>query len=674
VKGDVSDLLPLFLEEAGSRLDRLVALLGRAAEDPDAAVQVRRELHALKGASRMMGMGEVADLCHKAEDCLVGTATADFEEAKTITDRLTEILDELEESSHAAAAGADPRVPTASASSDIEIRGGPGELRVATRVVDGLAERSARMRVSAKAGNTLVKQLFEIASSTGRSLEDQSSEEVLATLLASVRHAALELEGMTKLLQQLSEEQLDAVLRLQVQPLRPFLRTLARHTRELALSLGKQVKVTTSGGDVQLDRRILEAIREAALHLIRNAVDHGIEDSTTRSDADKEPEGHIHLGAEADGDRVRLFVSDDGHGIDPAVVIDVAVDQGLVSPAAASRLSPDEAYQLLYLPGFTTREIATDVSGRGVGLDAVEASIRAIGGDLWIRSTLGEGSRVTVEVPVTRRGEGVLVVQVGQLQLAMPSAAVRSFRRLRPEMVVSVEEERTLIQSGNARMAAVFLSRLLGQPDSDNAVLIETTVGGTNTAVVVDAILGEEEVFVRPLPVGAGAPRSIEGVALVSSGRPVPVLSLKRIGHLDLSAPAQTEADQRPGRSLSVLLVEDSKVTREMLRRLLEQGGLAVTAVTSAEEAIQRLEKETPDCVVTDIEMPGLSGIDLTSRLRSSERFSELPVVVVSTRHHPGDRLAGLEAGADAYLAKQELNGRELIALIRRVAGGTAIG
>ena len=528
------------------------------------------------------------------------------------------------------------------------------------------------MRITARAGGAPVQRLFELALIAERGHAEGSPEHVLADLGASLRRAALEIEATNKTLQQLSEEQLDSSLRLQVQPLGPFLRTLARHTRDLASSLGKEVNVTTSGGDVQLDRRILEAVREAALHLVHNAVDHGIEDVESRRRSGKRSKGRIHFGAEADGDRVQLVVWDDGRGIDPEEVVRVAVERGLVNPSAAAKLAPDETYQLLQLPGFTTRDLATDVSGRGIGLDAVAASFHAIGGDIWIRSTPGEGTRVTVEVPVARRGERVLVVQVGELLLAFPSSAVRSFSRLRPEMIIT-EEGRTLVRQGRSTISAVFLASLFGERESAHAALVETTIAGSTIAIVVDAILGDEEVFVRPLPGVAGAPVTVEGITLLSTGQPVAVLSLQRLGPLDLD---DIGSGRNPGAAgeaaLQVLLTDDSDATREMMRRLLEDAGFIVTAVESAEEALRRIELEPFDCVVTGVELPGLSGIDLTHRVRSSDLFSDLPVVVVSTRDLPADRLAGLEAGADAYLTKQGLEPDHLAELIHRIAGGPA--
>jgi len=670
MRGDLDELLPLFLEEAVSRLDRLEALFKDASTDPGAAVQVRRELHALKGAGRLMGLSEIADLCHQAEDCMVGEEATGIDAARSITERVAEIVDGLGDDGERRT----PPPPTAgtapSPGAESMIRGGSGELRVATEIVDGLAERSARMRIVAKTGNAPVKKLFELATIAESSYAEEAPEQVLAEIGASLRRAALELEATTKTMHRLSDEQLEASLRLQVQPLRPFLRTLARHTRELAGSLGKDVEVTTSGGNVQLDRRILESVREAALHLAHNAVDHGIEGRETRNSSDKPLKGRIHFGAEADGDRVQLVVWDDGCGIDPQAVVRRAVERGLINSAAASRLAPDETYQLLELPGFTTRDLATDVSGRGVGLDAVAASVRASGGDIWIRSALGEGTRVTVEVPVARRGERVLVVQVGELILAMPSSGVRSFSRIRPEMVVAAKGRTQVLLDGET-IGAAFLAPLFGETEASHPTMIEMSIGGSSFGIVVDAIVGEEEVFVRPLPVVAGAPSAVEGIALLSSGRPVAVLSLRRLGPLGISETRENAPAWEKRANLRVLLTDDTDATREMMRRLLEDSGFLVTGVESAEEALRRIEVEPYDCVVTGVELPGLSGIDLTSRVRSSDLYSDLPVVIVSTRDRPADRLAGLEAGADAYLTKQGLEPQQLASLIHRITGSS---
>ncbi|MFV2071240.1 MAG: response regulator [Thermoanaerobaculales bacterium] len=665
----MSDLLPLFLEEAGDRLERMGELLEIIDEDSQAAIQMRRELHALKGASRMMGLGELASLCHAAEDHLdlPGAGVRSLLEARL--GELTALAEALAEDVENGSAR--NRTQAGEGLSD-----GPGdrrarpreEMRVASGIVDEMADRGARMRVLSVAAEGLADRVFNLGQLAERGVGERAPRQVLAALATSLRQVALDLESSHRNLLRLAEKQLDALLHLQVQPLRPFLDGLAVHSEDLARSLGKRIEVKVSAADAHLDRRIVDALREAFLHLVRNAVDHGIEFPEDRLARGKEPSGQILLEASTEGDRVQLRMEDNGRGIDPKAVLRAAVRQHLIEKESAEALAPDEVTQLLFLPGLSTREEATEVSGRGVGLDAVAAAVRSVGGDLWIESEVGEGTVVTVEVPLARRGERVLVLRLGEHQLAMPAAAVRAYRRVTSDMVRIVDGKKVLCVGGR-QIPARFLSDLLGAPSVEEGVLAEAVVGGSILAIVAHSVLGEEEVIVRPLPRAAGAPRVVEGVALLASGRPVPVLSPQRLGpteNWDVS-PHEPQAIRA---KIRVLLVDDSGVTREMMRRLLDQGGFVVTGVASAKDAIEILEEREFDCMVTDIEMPGMDGLELTRLLRSNSRFSDLPVVVVSTLDRPGDRIAGLDSGADAYLTKQGLDARELIALIQRVGGG----
>jgi two-component system chemotaxis sensor kinase CheA len=480
---------------------------------------------------------------------------------------------------------------------------------------------------------------------------------------------AMEFEGGQRTFRRLTDRQLDALLRLQVQPLKPFLTNLAGHGRELAASLGKTVKVRVKAGEAQLDRRIVNALKEAFLHLVRNAVDHGIESPDQRRSAGKNEVGRIRIEAEEEGDRVRIRVVDDGRGIDIDAVVKTAVDRQIVTPEAALTIERPEALQFLLRPGFTTREETSELSGRGIGLDAVAATVRSAGGDLWIESTHGEGTEINVEVPVARRGERVLVFGIGPHQVAVPASPVRAYRTIVPEMV-EFEGDRRLLRVRGEIVDARYLSELLGETPSETGVMVEMMVAGSVVALVADSIVGEEEVIVRPLPRIAGAPAAMEGMTLLASGRPVPVLSLQRLRPFSEEILVAGTRPTTPSVPIHDLLVDDSRVTREMMRRLLEDAGFTVNGVGSADDAMLALAREHVDCLVTDIEMPGVDGLDLTRRLRSETEHADLPIVVVSTLDRPSDRLAGLESGADAYLTKQGLDVRELVALINRVGGG----
>jgi len=649
-------------------LDRILELVAGLEEDEQASTQLRRELHALKGASRMMGFREVAEACHMAEDLIEGPQPAQRRELETIGDHLRSLVDSLADVGDEPEAGADTAAEFKSRASD-RARRSREELRVASGVVDDLADRGARLRVVSVAAEGLADRIFRLAALAEGGVGERDPRQVLATLAISLRQVAMEFEAGQRIFRRLSDRQLDALLRLQVQPLKPFLTNLAGHARELAATLGKKVEVWVKAGDAQLDRRIVNALREAFLHLVRNSVDHGIESPVERKRAGKKEVGSIQIEAEEEGDRVRIRVVDDGRGVDIDAVLKTAVDRQIVTPEAAQTIEISEALQLLFRPGFTTREETSELSGRGIGLDAVAAAVRSVGGDLWMESTVGEGTEINVEVPVARRGERVLVVRVGPHQLAVPASPVRAYRHIVPDMV-EVEEDRSVLRVRGEIVDARFLSELLGEHPSESGVMVEMIVGGSVVALVADSIIGEEEVIVRPLPRAAGAPASMEGITLLASGRPVPVLSLQRLAPY---AEGVVAGDTRFGTAaepVHVLLVDDSRVTREMMRRLLEDAGFTVTGVGSADDAMLALAREHVDCLVTDIEMPGVDGLDLTRRLRNETEHADLPIVVVSTLDRPSDRLAGLESGANAYLTKQGLDVRELVALINRVGGG----
>jgi len=649
-------------------VERILELVAGAEEDEQASTRLRRELHALKGASRMMGFREVADACHQAEDLLEGPQLPPRSQLEAFGDRLRSLVE-----APAGVGGVSLEAPDEEAESEKPDSDQPRrrreELRVASDVIDDLADRGARLRVVSVAAEGLADRVFRLAALAEGGVVERDPRQVLATLAISLRQVAMEFEAGQRIFRRLSDRQLDALLRLQVQPLKPFLRNLAGHARELASTLGKKVKVRVRAGDTQLDRRIVNVLREAFLHLVRNAVDHGIESPAERERVGKPEAGTIRIEAEEGGDRVRIRVVDDGQGIDIDAVVRAAIDRQIVTPEAASTLGNAEVLQFLFLAGFTTRDETSEISGRGIGLDAVAATVRSVGGDLWMESTAGKGTEIYVEVPVARRGDRVLVLGVGPHQVAVPASPVRAYRSIGPDMV-AVENARRVVRIRDEIVDARFLSDLLGEPPSNKGVMVEMIVGGSVVALVADSVIGEEEVIVRPLPRAAGAPPSMEGMTLLASGRPVPVLSLQR--WVPFAEEIVADDSLRATRSvpIHVLLVDDSRVTREMMRRLLEDAGFSVSGVGSADDAMLALAREQVDCLVTDIEMPGVDGLDLTRRLRNESEYADLPIVVVSTLDRPSDRIAGLESGADAYLTKQGLDVSELVALINRVGGG----
>ncbi len=723
-----------------------------------AAVEARRELHTLKGAGRMMRLGAFAELCHAAEELLHGLrpgapATAGLIPLLTrVLDRLSDMVDVVrrggadpeadaellallgmalpgDRGAGGAAGAAAPAVtapaaapssrdapsplPAAPASLDAPSplpaapasRVAPSPLpaaslpaaRIDSRALDTVAERAMELRILALAARPAAERLYELARLAEEGVREPQPGQVLSVLAAMLRRAALDVESGQRRLLHAAEEQLDRMLKLQLQPLRGSLLALARYAREIGRSLKREVEVAVEGEETRLDRRIARELEEALLHLVRNAVDHGVEAPEVREGRGKPRAGRIRLRATAAGPRVRLEIADDGAGIDVNRVRQQAVQAGLLDASTAAALGHGEVLRLLFAPGFSTRKRVSETSGRGVGLDVVAAVVSRVGGEVFLSSEPRRGTTVAVEVPVARRGERVLLLAVGALRLALPSAVVRRATRLDDATVVErdgrsfarlpglpkdplVPREPQLLPGRAADageeasgaeerlVAFVPLARLYGQTPGDHQVLLEGQVSGQPLALVVDDVLREQEVLVRPLTRKVATDHLLEGVALLASGEPVGVLSPAVLAQREYLRALPVAAARAVGRRVRVLLVEDSLVTREMERRLLEDAGFEVAAAADAAEALSRLGEETFDCVVTDIEMADMDGFELTSHLRGMEHFAHLPIVVVSTRDRPEDRLRGLKAGADAYLTKQSLDAGELVQLVRRLS------
>ncbi len=707
---EFADLIPLFVEEARDRLERLATCVPRLETDPPSVVEAKRELHTLKGAGRMMRIGSLAELCHAAEEVLHAARPGMIPLLTRVVDELTVLVEavskgsdppvdpELVELLRTNAAEAEvvpppahrtdptdrsdsspapatpeppPPAPAPSSPSPAAPKTGPlsADVRVDTGALDAVAERATQVRIMAIAGRQVVDRIYDLARLAEEGLHEPQPTQVLAVLATMLRRVAVELEGGQRRLIRSAEEQLEQMLSLQLQPMRGFLLSFARYARELARTVKKEVEVELEGEETRLDRRIARELEEALLHLVRNAVDHGIEPPEVRAALGKPRTGRIRIQALADGPKVRLVIADDGGGIDVARVIQKAVEVGLVDAGSAAGMGKKEALRLLFSPGFSTRKQVSEISGRGVGLDVVANVVNRVGGEVFVETEARRGTTFTVEVPVARRGESVMLLRVGQLKVALPAAVVRRAIRLNGNGGVVERDGRTLAVLPDRLVPFVPLARLYGQPPAERQLLLEGVVSGQPLALAVDDVEGEHEVLVRPITRRVPTDHLLEGVALLASGEPVGVLSPAVLAQREYLRALPAARPQIAVRRVRVLLVDDSLVTREMERRLLEDAGFLVTAAADAEEALSQLAEESFDCVVTDIEMPRMDGFELAAQLRSMEHFAQLPIIVVSTRDRPEDRLRGLKVGADAYLTKQSLDAGELVDLVRRLSG-----
>jgi chemotaxis protein histidine kinase CheA/CheY-like chemotaxis protein len=693
VDDELSELVPVFVGEARERLQRLVDLIPALPADAGALAEAKRELHTLKGAGRMMAITAFAELCHAAEEVVLArpermavlltaahdalAAQVDAIELGEAVERDPNLLAALEAAAAGAAQSARPGAmpsPPAPAPAPVPLPApealepaAPQE-RIDAASLDAFAERAVRVRAAAVSTGRLLARLDELARLAEDGVRDPQPAQALAVVAASLRQAAAEAGTLEGRLARAGEEQIEAVLSLQLAPLKPLLQSLARYARDLGRSLGRELEVVLSGEETRLDRRIARELEGALRHLIANAVDHGVEPPAEREAVGKPRTARLTLQARAAGRGVEIALGDDGRGIDRARLVDRAVEAGFLPRAAAEALSEAEALHLVFLPGFSTREQASQLSGRGVGLDAVEAAVARLGGDVRVASSLGRGTSVLLDLPAARRGERVLLLRAAGLRLAVPAVAVR---RVAPLAEARVEER-------PGHRVAIFADRLVpfvalagalgfGEEEAPE-LLVEGAVAGRPVAFAVERLEGEEEILVRRLPRRARVSPLVDGAALLPSGEPVAVLAPAAL--LAREAPRRAPAPAPVAREAPrLLLVDDSRVTREMERRILEDAGFRVEVAADGDEAMRRLAAESFDCLVTDIEMPGLDGFQLTEELRRAERFARLPIVVVSTRERPEDRMRGLRAGADAYLTKQSLVATDLVETVRRLTG-----
>jgi chemotaxis protein histidine kinase CheA len=664
---DTEDLLPLFLSEAFERLDRLDVILGGdpPLKDSPGWRSARRELHTLKGAGRMMGLMEVAEACHQAEGAFELQEAAGSDELMARVRHVRKLIEGLQkgESTVSESSPDSDQVAPSDKAPFLEPR---MDIRVPTDVLDRVTDRALRISFFSRGVGAMVEDLFSMARIAETGAGRGNPEQVLAALALRLRRTALRAQQSRGRFDRLIDQQLTTLLPIQVQPVRPLLSGLGRHAVELGHSLGKEVDVQVEATRCRLDRRIMDALKEALLHLVRNAVDHGIETQSERVSAGKKPVGKIVLRAEATAQRVRLIVQDDGRGVRSQEVLSKAVEQGLLTSESAEAMPDDAVWQLLFHPGFSTRLEASTVSGRGIGLDSVADAVRSVGGEVWIDGSTGEGMTVTLDLPMTRSGESILVVEAGGFLVGIPEHQVVAFSGINTDSAFGSGEDRI----GDASSLRINLSNWFGRVKTRVSVVIHARSSGVPLELVVDRVVGEEEVILRPWPGFLGRIEGTDGLALLEDGTPIGVLDLQHFVQPNGVRPESFAQNSSGLVAPRVLLVDDSRITREMFRRILTDGGVEVESVASGEEALVVLESHEIDCLVTDIEMPGLDGLELTRWVRQDSRWEHLPVVVVSTRDRPVDRRAGLEAGADVYLAKQNMEDSELVATVRRLWGG----
>lgn len=447
---------------------------------------------------------------------------------------------------------------------------------------------------------------------------------------------------------------------------------LPRAVRDLAQATGKQVRLELHGETVELDRKVLELITDPLLHLVRNAVDHGLEAAAERVAAGKPPEGVVTVSAEAaDGD-VRVIVTDDGQGIDPARIRAQAVRLGLLSTEAAGRLADHEALELIFAPGFSTAGMVTDISGRGVGMDVVRTNLAELGGQVHIEAQPGHGTRITLSLPLTLVTTRVLLVQVGRSSYALPASGCQGTIWVQRGQIQSLEGQPTFEHEGRtvallalADVLGIEAPRLFSTDERMSAVL--TGSPQRPVALLVDALLDEREVVVKPLGALLAPQRRFGGAVQLGDGSLVLLLNPLVLAQQARAVPLPAPELRQPRR---LLVADDSFTTRELIRSILQSAGYEVTVAVDGADALDILSRRPIDLVVSDVEMPRLNGFELAARIRADRQLCTVPVVLITSLAAEQHRRRGLEAGAQAYIVKSQFDQESLLDVVRQLLNG----
>ncbi|NUU38968.1 hybrid sensor histidine kinase/response regulator [Pseudomonas sp. C2B4] len=466
--------------------------------------------------------------------------------------------------------------------------------------------------------------------------------------------------------------------------MRPFADVLAgqvRMVRDLGRSLGKQVRLEIEGEKTQVDRDVLEKLEAPLTHLLRNAVDHGIETPEQRRLAGKPEEGVIRLRASHQAGLLVLELSDDGNGVDLEKVRRSIVERQLSPADTAAQLSEEELLTFLFLPGFSLRETVTEVSGRGVGLDAVQHMVRQLRGAVVLEQTAGEGSRFHLEVPLTLSVVRSLVVEVGGEAYAFPLAHIERMCDLEPTDIVQVEGRQHFWHEGR-HVGLVAASQLLQRPASQGGQqtlkVVVIRERDTIYGVAVERFIGERTLVVLPLDERLGKVQDISAGALLDDGSVVLIVDVEDMlrsvdkllntGRLERIARQSSQVAEAARKR--ILVVDDSLTVRELQRKLLLNRGYDVAVAVDGMDGWNALRSEDFDLLITDIDMPRMDGIELVSLLRRDNRLQSLPVMVVSYKDREEDRRRGLDAGADYYLAKASFHDDALLDAVVELIGG----
>jgi two-component system chemotaxis sensor kinase CheA len=502
----------------------------------------------------------------------------------------------------------------------------------------------------------------------------QTLEQQLEELTAEVESLQLAISEDTARLESVASNLEEGIQTLRLLPLSTIFNLYPRMVRDLARSQEKQINFIIEGEDTLADKRVLEEMKDPLMHIIRNAIDHGIESPEERQRLGKSPEATLILRGYQSANSIAIEVSDDGRGLDLKKIEQTAIKHNICRAEELAAMTPAQIQSLIFMPGFSTRSFVTEVSGRGVGLDVVRANVEHLKGNITINSERGRGCTMHIELGSMLSTTHVLLVELNHTPYAIPVEYVRSTTTIEPSDIFLMENRETILVD-NVPISLAHLSDLLQLPNAitldDRKYLscIILSVDGESLAIVVDRLIDQQDTLLKPQSQLLQRVRNVSGATILGTGEICMVLhppdlveSVRGTVKAAAFAPAApSDVKQR------ILLAEDSIATRTQEKRILEAAGYEVVPAVDGLDAFNKLRGEQFDAIVSDVQMPNLDGLQLTARVRQNNRYAELPIILVTSLATDEDRRRGADAGANAYITKSSFNQDVLIETLRRL-------
>lgn len=705
---DVKKFIGRFVEEAKEHLGRLASGLAEIEQGAVSAEKINslfRSVHTLKGSSRMLKLEPITQVSHSLEDLLsalregrVATNPAViallYQGVDALSDQVQQLIEcgqvealssvntQLCQQLTATAEGQTPNAvaaePVAFKSSELAAEDASGASAQPTLTA------SDTVRVKLDKLDELIKLMGELVSShagmrelamTSQQLEQQLQQQLHSHLPVAMQQFSRKMRDIVLAQENLMQELHDKTLQMRMLPLAIVLEPAARLVRDMARSLGKQVECRISGSEIELDRQMIDQLADPIIHLLRNALDHGIETPDIRQQKCKPVQGLLQISARQDGGWVVLEVRDDGQGLSLVTIRDKALKKGLVSSEQLAEMSDQQVSDLIFEPGFSTSNIITEFSGRGVGMDVVKRSIvDDLQGVISLHSSLDQGTCFTLRLPLSLAMMRVLLIRAGEQVLGFTAQYVTELISVAVSGLINVADRNAVIIR-NEFVPVIELVDLLQLPPANAAkkslsrtrselLLLVIRVHNEKLALIIDELLDERDLVIKQLPEHLRFNALISGMVTIGHNELVSLIHVPYV--LDIARKARqpvnrrAQADQEKPKK-RILVVDDSLNTREIERDVLEAWGYHVTLAEHGQEGLDKALAEQFDAVLTDVEMPIMDGFTLTARLREHERYQTCPIIIITSREKESDRRRGIEVGADAYIVKGSFDQNSLV-------------